>query len=88
MITIKAAAIIDKNGKIWTRKPPHRHPDILLYGEECGENIYGGIQGFVTSDGKFVDRAEAYKIAKNANQIIYPPGGTPTPGTLYTEDLW
>lgn len=43
------------------------------------------IQGFVTSNGKFVNREEAWAIAKNANQIIQTSGSE---GTLYSEDLY
>lgn len=42
-------------------------------------------QGFVTSEGRFVDREEAWKIAEIANQIIRQSGGK---GTLYSEDLY
>lgn len=31
---------------------------------------YDEIEGFQTDDGTFVDRHEAYKIAKNAGQLI------------------
>jgi hypothetical protein len=51
-------------------------------------NTLGHTQGFITSEGQFVDRDESYRIAKNAGQFIFPEGVTPTPGTLYTEDLW
>ena len=30
------------------------------------------VQGFLTSEGNFVDRKEAYKIARNANQLLLP----------------
>jgi hypothetical protein len=31
---------------------------------------YDEVEGFQTTDGRFVDRHEAYKIAKNAGQLI------------------
>ena len=43
------------------------------------------IQGFLTSKNRFVDRQEAWNIAKQADQIIKVSGGE---GTLYSEDLW
>lgn len=42
-------------------------------------------QGFLTSKNRFVDRKEAWNIAKQADQIIKVSGGE---GTLYSEDLW
>lgn len=44
------------------------------------------IQGFVTNEGKFVDRKEAYLIAKESNQIL---DSSKTRGLeLYSEDLY
>lgn len=43
------------------------------------------IQGFLTNLNRFVDRQEAWNIAKEANQIIKVSGSV---GTLYSEDLW
>lgn len=43
------------------------------------------IQGFLTNLNRFVDRQEAWNIAKEANQIIKVSGAE---GTLYSEDLW
>ena len=39
-------------------------------------------QGFLTSENRFVDRAEAAKIALNAKQILSPTT------VLYSEDLY
>ena len=42
-------------------------------------------QGFVTSDGRYVDRIEGLAIAKAAGQIAFKHGN---PDRLYSEDLW
>jgi hypothetical protein len=42
-------------------------------------------QGFMTTTGRFVDRKEAYGIAKLSQQIVNPRGGG---GRLFSEDLW
>ena len=42
-------------------------------------------QGFVTTEGRFVDRREGWKIAEKANQIIQQSGSE---GTLYSEDIY
>lgn len=71
----------------------HRHADIIRtmvnllgkrtcqFGEDCaGESE----QGFVTNKNRFVDRVEAMKIARAANQVI---SDTTFP-QLYSEDLY
>lgn len=71
----------------------HRHADIIRtmvnllgkrtcqFGEDCaGESE----QGFVTNKNRFVDRVEAMKIAREANQLI----GETTFNELYSEDLY
>lgn len=71
----------------------HRHGDIIrtvvnLLGKrtvEKGENSVGEtVQGFVTNENRFVDRSEAMKIARSANQII---SDTNFP-ELYSEDIY
>ena len=42
-------------------------------------------QGFITSENEFVNRKEAWEIAKSNNQIIQTSGSE---GTLYSEDLY
>jgi hypothetical protein len=64
MITITEAAIKDKNGKIYTGK--HHH---LIFRKMPRELIKNSIQGFMTSEEKFVSRQEAAKIAFIAGQI-------------------
>ena len=43
------------------------------------------IQGFLTTDNRFVDRREGYLIAEAANQILKP---SDFPGVLYSEDIY
>jgi len=71
----------------------HRHADIIrtvlnLLGKrtvQFGENSVGEtVQGFITSKNRFVDRIEAMKIAREANQII----SDTTFKELYSEDLY
>lgn len=68
-----------------------RHPHcmysmISITGKRSCESEVGEyIQGFVTSEGRFVDRKEAWTIAEKNNQIVCQSGGK---GTLYSEDLY
>jgi hypothetical protein len=45
----------------------------------------GDAQGFITSDGEYVGREDALKIAKEAGQTILDVGPK---GELYSEQLW
>lgn len=82
---IVCVAIKHKSGYYASLPPPFRHSDVMLAIDSAGIE-----QGFLTSTGRFVGRGEAYAIAKAASQLLPDdrPGHTPTPGTLYSEDLW
>lgn len=54
-----------------------------IYGENADYNHWD--QGFTTSTGRFVERDEAWEIAKAAQQIRRVSG---SPGTLFSEDLY
>lgn len=82
-VAIKAAS-----GHIYALPEPCRHCDVFCEMQKRGEHHASSVQGFLTTRDRFVDRTEGYKVAKAAGQIIYRPDVTPTPGTLYSEDLW
>jgi len=62
---IKEAAIF-KDGIIWTGR---RHSDCISKMIQSGEVSKKGIQGFITDDGRFVDRQQAFEIALACGQI-------------------
>lgn len=65
-----------------TLPPPARHHDILWgFGVRIGPED----QGFLTSEGRFVGRAEAAEIAEAAGQLTEELVAAPN---LYSEDLW
>lgn len=45
----------------------------------------GREQGFITNTGRYVNRVEAYQIARSSGQL---KEDTPTYPQLYSEDLW
>ena len=65
---------------------PGRHHDVIhsLHGT-TGYSTHDEEQGFLTSNGYFVDRAIAFDIATAAGQIAVKHGN---PNQLYSEDLW
>jgi len=87
VITIDRAAIV-LNGHVYSLPRPARHPAVGIYMvEQCGcPKPYpsGEAQGFLTSDGRFVSREEAARIAIAAGQVDADEIGT----RLFTEDLW
>ncbi len=68
---IKAAAI-KFDDVVWSVPSPGRHHDVIAYilRERPWYERVGGTQGFVTSQGRFVEREEARKIAECADQLI------------------
>ena len=81
------AAAVNHEGKVWTLPAPARHHNVLRYMVEHGVKtpIRAGTedQGFVRSDGKFVSRSAALRIARQADQV-----GDLIGSILTSEDLW
>ena len=69
-------------GSVWTLPQPNRHHDVIRDRVERTGLRGSGRQGFVTSAGRFVDRAIAADIAYAAGQIAEPRV------RLFSEDLW
>ena len=85
MITIVGAAIRYKE-LIITLPKPNRHHHILQLMFNLGIKGGGEFQGFITSEGKYIDRKEAITIAMEAGQC---KNGKPELGyMLFSEDLW
>lgn len=83
--TIIAAAV--QYGCTISLPPPARHHTIIQ-AMELEMGIPGiaatpQAQGFLTSDGRFVNRVEAFYIAHRAGQI-----GAKDEPRLFSEDLW
>lgn len=96
MIERIEAVAIRLAGTTWTVPRPGRHHDVFarIAIERPELSRIGGEQGFLTSTGRFVDRAEARKIAEAAGQII--ASRVDAQGVLYkfdhyhlfSEDVW
>lgn len=87
MKIITHVAIIN-DGKIYSLPKPNRHHHLIkLIFEENGKGLTRGqIQGFLDSDGNFVDRFEALKIALEAKQVLNEKDIRAE--RLFSEDLW
>ena len=85
-ITNPVGAVSHGDSVIISIPPPARHHHILhsLHSLELNGDILLDDQGFLLSNGLFVNRATAAKIALESGQIKelkWPPD-------LYSEDLW
>ena len=84
---ILAAAIKLVDGRVLSVPQPARHPSVILLAQKERLSLSGSTQGFITSEGRFVDRLEAFKIAGAAGQLL--PGWEKLSGQwLYSEDVW
>jgi len=83
--TIVCAAVM-LDGNVWQLPKPARHHHILWAMDQVlpGRAIEAHDQGFVTSSGRYVDRAQAASLAVKAGQL----GSLCAPPNLYSEDLW
>lgn len=85
---ILRAAIRHVEGDVYSVPPPGRHHDVIRnmgdrYQYRRSEGKHE--QGFLTSEGRFVDRAEAWGIAERAGQLLPRATGA---GALFSEDVW
>ena len=79
-------AAISQNGKVHSLPAPARHIDILSDMAARGiRPLVISVQGYITTYGRFVDRVEAFPLARKGGQIKHGPKGPPD---LYTDDLW
>ncbi len=83
------AAAIFLDGFVAVALPKERHHNIINNLAETGfPTPIGGVQGFLTSEGIFVDRKMAMIMARANNQLIPREGQHGVGGDLFSEDLW
>jgi len=86
-LRIVGVAISYNHGFMLSAPRPARHPDLLRRAHELGLHDPGpAYQGFVTSEGVFVDRKQALEIAIAAGQVVDKKSGNLN--MLFSEDLW
>ena len=83
--TIEGVAILSDRGAMIALPRPCRHHHLFSLAAFMGVDPEPGLQGFVTSRGRFVTRKQALSIAYAANQPIRKSGNV---SELYSEDLW
>ena len=91
-LKLVGVAIIDEQGKMFHLAAPARHGDLMSFiytnhitdWDEAKAWVSQASQGFITADGRFVDRYTGGVLArqnKQINKLQHPP-------QLYSEDLW
>lgn len=91
-LKLVGVAIIDEHGKMFHLSAPARHGDLMpfIYNnhitdwDEAKAWISQASQGFITADGRFVDRGTGAILARHTKQI----NKLANPPQLYSEDLW
>jgi hypothetical protein len=79
-------AAIKTEREIYHLAPPARHHTVMLE-FDLGLKLHD--QGFLTSEGRYVDRLEGMRIAKAAGQLKRREGPQYYQGPeLFSEDLW
>ena len=87
METIKHAVVWSDDGNFFIGKC---HSDCVekMFHLKIAIDKNPEAQGFVTSEGRYVKRREAYQIASNSGQIRENPGIRNESKILFSEDLW
>jgi hypothetical protein len=84
--SIVSAAIRERaTGLVFSLPKPKRHHHILHAAAALHRELKYMDQGFITSEGRFVARLEAAKLAELAGQL---KNGLNSPPNLFSEDLW
>jgi hypothetical protein len=86
--TAVVCAAICLGGKVYQLPRPARHHDVIRHMREAGidaGDIAIGEQGFVSTEGRFLHRFAAQRVAREAGQIIRETA--PAHG-LFSEDVW
>lgn len=90
MNVITHVAIVYKD-KTYSLPAPNRHHNVIhVIAEENGVGIRGtDIQGFLDSEGNFLDREQAFILASKNGQLKRRTGPNHYQGNeLFSEDLW
>lgn len=88
-LRVERAAIRTNEGQVFSVDPPMRHHNVIRLIRESGYEgpVGGDRQGFVLSNGRFVMRKAALRVAIKAGQVSRDKCHTPAVG-LFSEDVW
>mgnify|MGYP003407581722 CR=1 FL=1 len=81
---IWGVAIRHQSGVVFAGEKPYRHNHLVWMMSCCGCSASTD-QGFLTSQGRYLDREEGLSFAKTTDQLIRKTG---CESELFSEDLW
>lgn len=84
---ITGVAILTKAGAMISLPRPHRHHHIFALASFLGIDMNEGRQGFTTTNGAFVNRTEAQRLAIAHGQENRRSGNADSK-ELFSEDVW
>lgn len=89
VLRVDCAAIRTPDGNVFWVDQPGRHHDVIRVMREAGYEgpVGGDLQGFMLSDGRFVMRKAALRVAIKAGQVERDKCHAPAVG-LFSEDVW
>lgn len=82
------AAAIQLAGVTISLPRPARHAQVLWCAMDMDLDHFAACQGFLTSEGRFVNRIQAKHIAHIAGQEQMRPDSERHATQLFSEDLW
>lgn len=85
--TITGVANLYEGGFLIALPKPHRHYHLFATAALLQIPLEDHVQGFTTSEGRFVDRKEARKIVEAAGQPNRK-SGSQNSDELFSEDVW
>lgn len=88
-LRVEKAAIRTSEGEVYSVDQPGRHHDVIRLIRSSGYSgpVGGDRQGFLLSDGRFVMRKGALRVAIKAGQVKREDCHAPGIG-LFSEDVW
>ena len=88
-LRVDRAAIRINDGTLFSVDRPGRHHDVIREIRESGYTgpVGGDRQGFILSNGNFVMRKAALRVAIKAGQVLREECHAPAVG-LFSEDVW
>ena len=92
MNKIIAVAVRLEDGSMFVKERPFRHHNVfhMMYDDfdVSSDMLENSEQGFLDNRGMFLNRKEAYILAKTNGQLLQRKAGQYDGNELFSEDLW
>lgn len=85
---ITGVALMTNKGEVIALPAPHRHGRLFAVMAVLDISYESEESGFMTSYGRYINRRDAYRLAKANGQYNRRPYDSCTLEELFSEDLW